>query len=476
MLKKTDEVDIGDDYQLIKKIRNLVPSRELADDIVRYLKVKRSRFKGLSDLQRANLFWKMALKDEHRLISPQHPGCEFAIVVPVYNEKKERIIRQIDSLRRQKEIDPEKFEVIYIVNNGPANESGESLRAIDLNKEVIEALISIRDLNVFVIDKCTPGNEIEACNVGKARNRGTAEASLRFFENSRNGFLIHTDADSYFEDVFYFKNLISILKERVDTIGLAGGLIWEFNPDGNNIQDKHELYKKTKQLVLRKKWEVLYGFLTGVERYTNKSYKTAFWGGHMISRSYESAVIGGFFDGNAVEDEVFGLELEYHAAGRGLKLAGVKDRLFLVTALRESTRTDGSIGRLYDDIFLGKPRLVPDPLASETVLQFRERVKRILSARFFDLNDLRKILTDPTGNLVIRESVFDDLAELFKPHMQRNAKPVEDIDFITDVLYNILYPKITMAEEYYNKMVKKVSEDPDGAELLYYINLMERDF
>jgi len=475
MVSKADVVTTVNKNAVIRKIKDLGPSPELLAGIAKHLEAKWERFKGLSDLQRANLFWEKELRDGNRITVPQDPSCEFSIVIPVYNEKKERIIRQIDSLRRQRGCDPKKFEVIYVVNNGPTDHSKRWSDVVSVNKSVIDEMRSISDLNVFVIDKSSRGNEIEGCNVGKARSRATAEASARYFENGKNGFLIHTDADSYFEDIFYFEKLTGILKENEDVIGLAGGLTWEFNPDGNDLYTENELYCKTKQLVLTKRWEALYGFLTGDERFTSKSYKTAFWGGHMISRSFESAVIGGFIDGNALEDEVLGIELAHYAAEREFRSIGVKDKLFLVTALRESTRTQGSIGRKYDKIDAEKPLLVPDALAPETFIQFKEKIRRLFSSGQLDVKSLKPLLTDSKGHLIIREDMFSDLIELLKPGMKHNPGTIQDIESVTSILYNSLYPKVSLTEEYYARLVEKVSQTPDGIELLQHIRLMSKN-
>jgi len=455
-------------------VEELISELELPERIFiqirSYLDEKNRRYIGLDDPQRAALFWDTQLANERRISIPQSPDCKFAVIIPVYNEKKERVLDQIDSLRRQQGIGRELFEVIYVVNNPPVGNAAGYSEVLRRNAIVMGELSRIRDLNVFVIDKSSMGNEIEGCNVGKARNRGTAEACLRFFENNKNGVLIHTDADSVFDDVFYFKKLTSLLEEDSAIVGCAGSLVWKFDPDGGDAEIKNELYKKTRYLMLRSKWHVLSSFLNGAKRMTNGSYKIQFYGGHMISKSYAAAVIGGFFDGNALEDELFGLELVQYGLDRGLKVIYTGHRLHLVTALRESTRTEGSIGRLYDEIELGKSVFVPDPLAPETFLQFKERLTKIVFADKFELEDLSSLLKDPQGNLIVSEQIFDDLVELFRPMKVVDAAKMKDFAFMTNILYYSIYPKVAITEEYYDKMVKMVAGQPDGLELLDYIH------
>ncbi|MCX6779436.1 MAG: glycosyltransferase, partial [Candidatus Magasanikbacteria bacterium] len=69
------------------------------------------------DVSRAEEYWKQALDGETRIEAPMDPNCEISIVVPAFNEDPERVMRQIESLKKQKDITHGLFEVIYVVNN-----------------------------------------------------------------------------------------------------------------------------------------------------------------------------------------------------------------------------------------------------------------------------------------------------------------------------------------------------------------------
>lgn len=443
-------------------------------DVKEYLEAKKEKYEGMTEQERAQHFWETRLQNEVRIEAPQNPKCEFAIVIPVYNESPERILKQIESLKSQQDIDPAQFEIIYVVNNDLPSENPKSTAVIEANQKVIETLRGVSGLNIFVVDKSSSGNEIERCNVGKARNRGVAEASLRFYENGKNGILIQTDADTYFEDKNYLSKLKSITTENPDVVGIAGGLIFEFNPDASNEEEIAELRKKVARFVLERKWDMLVQFLRDPESSIPVGTKN-FSGANMISRSYESAVVGGLIDANAGEDPQFGEDLEAYGAGRGQKVIGAKNDLLVVTALRESDRTASSFKKDFDQIDLEKPFMVSDPFVSETLPEFRDKIKSILEKSVFDQSELRSLLTNERGALIVSEPSFTELVGYVKEngviegdtfYRQWISKNFGTGFNLIQQLYDARHPQISLNEENYQKLVEIVGQQPKGRELI----------
>lgn len=447
-------------------------------DVKEYLEAKKEKYEGMTEQERAQHFWETRLQNEVRIEAPQNPACEFSVVIPVYNESPERILKQIESLKNQQDIDPAQFEIIYVVNNDLPSENPKSTAVIEANQKVIETLRGVSGLNIFVIDKSSTGNEIERCNVGKARNRGVAEASLRFYENGKNGLLIQTDADTYFEDPNYLSKLKKITTENPDVIGVAGGLVFEFNPDTKDEKEITELRKKVARFVLERKWDILVQFLRDPESSTPAGTKN-FSGANMISRSYESAVVGGLIDANAGEDPQFGEDLEAYGAGRGQKVVGAKNDLLVVTALRESDRTASSFKKDFDQIDLQKPFMVSDPLVSETLPEFRDKIKSILEKSAFDQSELRSLLTNERDALTVSEPAFTELVEYVKEngvvegdafYRQWISKNFGTGFNLVQQLYDARHPQIPLTEENYQKLLEKVKQDPKGVELIDNLN------
>lgn len=81
----------------------------------------------------------------------------------------------------------------------------------------------------------------------------------------------------------------------------------------------------------------------------------------MISKSYESAAVGGLVDKNSDEDGEFGRSLEKYAQHNDKKIIGAKEDLVVVDSVRESNRTSMSYGHELDQINLKEPLLVVNP-------------------------------------------------------------------------------------------------------------------
>ena len=332
-----------------------IPENNSLDSLegVEEMPLKENAESDAKHLERAQTYWESRLKSEHRIETPQKDECIFSIVVPVYNEKVDRIKKQIDSLRAQS-IGVNSFEVIYVVNNGVIAEGSENEDILRQNKAMIDFLHSVNDLSVYVIDKSTKDNEILDCNVGKARNRGVAEASLRFYEAGKNGILIQTDADSYFEDTDYLTKIQSVFQDSSEIIGIAGGLVFEFDPDTDSPEIRAELEKKMERLILMKKFGILNKFIKKGKVYSSFKDNT-FSGANMISKSFETAVIGGLIDEAAGEDPQFSRDLIEYGARNNKKVLGMKNDLKVITALRDSDRTPSSFKKIFDSMDLARP-------------------------------------------------------------------------------------------------------------------------
>jgi len=457
--------------ETLLKLPDLLPFEQLPIGATNYLNEKLNIYKGLTADKKAELYWRNTLPNVKLGNRPQHIDCEFSVVVPVFNEKTERIIKQIESLVNQNELRDEEYEIIYLVNSGPINDSVESINILKTNSELIQEITNKNLKNVHIFDKSTAGNEIIGCNVGKARNLAVAIASYRFYKNNKNGFLIHTDADTYFEDRNYFIKLKEIIKENKNVIGISGALSWKFDPDDKS-EKSITLYKKTKKIVLIKKWEALSGFLFQKKHLVNGIYKKLFLGGHMISRSFESAIIGGIFWGSGSEDIIFGAELTCYASLNNLKIIEATTSLFLMTSFRESTRTNASIGRLFDEIDLEKVLFESNPFAAESFNDFLNEIIILAKKEKFDLTDFKDFLFNKARPKIIDEETIAELFDVLQYYA--SIADFGELELLAKILYEKWYPKVEVSEENYSILEEFVSKYSEGQELISYINSMTK--
>ena len=178
--------------------------------------------------------------------SPINPQCRIVVLIPVYNEEIETLLRPLLSLAAQKDITPDLFEVMIVINNNlndalTKNEvflsNQAALKFINLintpnkklelrfNKKYQAALKKIRQSKIIVhaVDKSSPQNaEPENC-VAHARNRGSLEASVRFLNTpiGLKGVIAMTDADTKVS-TNYIRTLIEIYTQYPFLNGVAG--------------------------------------------------------------------------------------------------------------------------------------------------------------------------------------------------------------------------------------------------------------
>lgn len=298
--------------------------------------------------QGACQFWTNRLRGQTLIPTQQHPSCGIAIVVPVRNERFSRLERQIRSLQEQEGILEEEYEILYVINNGRPDTDDPT--AIANNQLLIRQLAEVKAPNLFVIDSSSPGREIPECNVGRARNRGIAEASLRFFRSGRNGILLQTDADSYFEDPSYLFRLKQAMTEESDVVGIAGGMVFEFSPDTDDPEAVAAMKERLALLELVQRWEYLEHWLHRILSGQGHDLTLHFSGANMISRSLETACIGGLPDLPAGEDPAFGEALMNYAREHRRRILDGRDDWMVVTAARESFRTPSSFGRAFANL------------------------------------------------------------------------------------------------------------------------------
>jgi glycosyltransferase involved in cell wall biosynthesis len=304
------------------------------------------------DRQRAVAYFKR-LEGENLVGVSQSEQCEMAIVVPASDERPQNIIKLLESLLAQQEVSPEQFEVILVVNNATDDGTAAFKELFANNQAVLNLPLwanrpevdlsglpnderahieHIRNcFRFFIVDKSSPGSEMENANVGKARNRGVAEAGLRFFERGKNGILFQTDADTRLADTQFLSHMKEVFRDP-RTIGGSGGGYYEFDISTEDPAERRRLEKDRADLVMLKIVKRMYQYDLVREA------GCGFPGFNMMSRSFETAVMGGLEDRASGEDTRFGKAMVEFSHQRGKRLFASLD-LRVATSLRESGRT-----------------------------------------------------------------------------------------------------------------------------------------
>jgi glycosyltransferase involved in cell wall biosynthesis len=425
-------------------------------------------------LRKAERFWEEQLEGERRIEQPMDPECRLSIVVPVSNEDPERLLKQIDSLRNQQGVDRQLFELIYVINNGKDDGTPKFQERIMRNQQAMDALRGISDLNVFAIDKSTPGNEIENCNVGKARNRGVAEASLRFHEAKKNGILLQTDADTWFQNPEHIAELLRVMEDP-QIIGAGGGIRWEWSPDTKDSAERADLERKLKIIVRRRIWTLLANFIRDQDVGSERPF--TFSGAHMISRSLETAEVGGLIDANIGEDPQFGFDLTTLANARGNRVENLSERLVVTTAYRESDRTDASFKKVFDKIRLDEPETVPDVLVKESVRAFELRKNAELKAAFEagDKGAVEQVMMDPSGRSILPRGAMKKILDFMDtsgkyaeigPVFRSIQEEYGNEKSFVELLYERTYHEKALTAEYISELRRKVEVLPGGKDFL----------
>lgn len=432
---------------------------------------------GSPEMERAKRYWRERLAGEQRIKEPQHPACKLGIVVPVFNEDVRRLAQQLDSLRAQKDIHPDQFEVLYVVNN---DRDDGSRRALDIrakNLHVAGYLEQDQKMHVHVIDKSSPGNTIADCNVGRARNRGVAEAGVRFYEQGKNGILLQTDADTWFEDPYHLAKICAEFDKDPLAIGMAGGVLYEWDPDERDPGERKKLFEKFERMKVYKRYKAMAAFLNGsIKQGPDLDSRPRFSGCHMLSRSLETAMVGGLRDDNQGEDPALSDGLLEFASSYGQRVLSRRRELKVVTAFRESDRTKASFMGIFKELktrdFFSVPDALPDVQLPEFRHIFYGKIKAAYKQK--DLQTIRALLTNSREQLLVPEEMLqtvesglhskaftnfrDMLSFLYKAYTGKKT--------LLEALYEDAYPPVELTTEYLDRVRQRVESRPGGREFL----------
>lgn len=358
------------------------------------------------------------------------------------------------------------------------NRNNDNLNHFSLEEQDI--MKQAKKLNLFVIDKSTSGNEIKDCNVGKARNRVLAESVKRFLKNNKNGVVLHTDADSTFDDQKHLEIVAKTFEEKRDAIAIAGGVKYKLNLDNTLNKKTVEIEKHLRKVEILKRIKIITDYLNdSLEKF--KDSKIRFSGPHMIARAYESAIIGGFDDANRAEDVNFGKSLENYATKNGKQILGMRESLVMSTSLRESTRTESSFGHFLKDDFSYKETMIDYPFPHISKNEFEEKIiSYVKSGEIKKYEKLKDLFTDADNNLLIKNSALVEIENILQNNDIKNAHHplvakwlMDNIGVVEDwvsVLYKKKYPKVIANKDLYNKLVIEISKNPGGLELIKNLN------
>lgn len=183
--------------------------------------------------------------------------CELAVIIPIFNETPEMLLRPLESLAEQKGVSFQNFEVVFIVNNSKA-EAINLVPAFLVNQQALqvlrfvggldlailpgeaeiyrERLEKIRDcgLQIRVIDKSSEKNAEIQNTVGLARRLAGEEVCRNFLTKTiikENGILVSTDCDCRFSEN-YVSGIINSFS-NYELISLSGNLELEADPKQN---------------------------------------------------------------------------------------------------------------------------------------------------------------------------------------------------------------------------------------------------
>ena len=274
---------------------------------------------------------------EQRIAEPMDPRCEVAVVIPSCGERQ-YFFRPIESLLNQEGVTPDQFELIMVINNSEpkqkpeeddetfaarleqaqkgARENQENLKILQLihgedvdvelteEEQALMKRIQESKLKVFGIDKATVGKTLpsERANVGGARNRGVAEAVARFYQMGKNGLIIQTDADTAL-DKHFIQNTLHIFKDQPELAGVSGYLEMD-----QTIEKGERIEKVYFFANLEKIYRTLVNYLLTHEQDLPK--RKNFTGANMVSRAFETAIVGGVPEMGEKEDVDFGRRLD----------------------------------------------------------------------------------------------------------------------------------------------------------------------
>jgi len=353
-------------------------------------------------------FFQSTLQSEHLISAPMHPKCRLAVLFPVYQEPARRVLELLESVAEQEDVCFDEIEILCLVNNAehdatdayssakranevilrlPAWRNAASFGGLLFDEETRERANRLRKkLGAYVIDKSSPGNEIPANNIGKARNRLLAEAVQRFFRLGRNGVVLMTDADAVLSDPLYLRRLMDVFDSEEDFVGGSGSIDFMFDPDTSAERERRRVHDHLSEYILKRRWSCLSEMHAGSE--PDMAPPDACYGANIFFRSGDAAAMGGFRPYHRFEDSHFMNDLKAYASRSG-KTAAALPHFRVQTALRDSFRTAGSFGHRIGGE--GEGVFVRHPISKQRVL-LTEKVFMDAAARVAATNHGRAFL------------------------------------------------------------------------------------
>lgn len=325
------------------------------------------------------------------------PSVRARVVVPAYGEPLRRLIALLSSLADQ-DLENGALEVVVVINQ-PVPDGTASWTAFDaanrllldaplwsnretdglmLAPEIRAACRSIRErLAVLAVDASSRGREIADMNIGRARNRGLAEAVLRFMREGRDGLVVMTDADAVFSDPTLLRRALGAFEQDRTLAGASGGVDIFFDPDTVETDKRFELRKRFDWYLLRRRWDALEAFIGG--RVPDMPDDQSFFGSLLFMRAFDAARMGGFRDVAYRDDSYFGRDLMNYAETHHKSVLNGKRDFRVRAAIRESERTPDSLGAVVARGSLGSG-FVAHPLTGREEPLSRKAVDRLVVA------------------------------------------------------------------------------------------------
>ncbi|EKD58339.1 MAG: hypothetical protein ACD_56C00147G0007 [uncultured bacterium] len=425
--KRLDEMrDAG--YEIGEQTRKLIFEKMEHESIELAERVNEKFDELLNEKKIIEYLMKNLPDTEKRIETLLDKACKVIVVIPVYGER-DYVFRPLESLAKQKDVKPEDFEVIFVLNN-PGEEPLRSKKESDVdysrtleqykkslveNKQVMNilefingeekeigctedemktiGLIKESKIKIHIIDKASEGETMAISNVGSARNRGVAEAVARFYEQKKeNGIIAQTDADTKVDEKYIY-NILKLFSEKPELVGAAGKLQFEqmekYDPimvqAGYFAELEYLYWLVTDNLFARNCKDEVGEFI--------ETERVHFSGANMLSRAYESAIVGGVPEKKGGEDPEFGFRLA--KIGKTERTEDVS----VITADRYSARTDVDCGhgqqkiKFAEAIMNKSDTFVADPFRRELMAKINSRIIKIIEGEFVDMQILDEIIS-----------------------------------------------------------------------------------
>lgn len=204
-----------------------------------------------------------------------------------------------------------------------------------------------------------------------------------------------------------------------------------------------------------------------------------------MSRSLESAMVGGVVDTPRSGSSNFGLKLEDFAQSHGQKVVGKRRELIATTALRESDRTASSFKYLFDRVDRDLDQRVRNDVPDESLPLFRKKFYGQFRLAFeaHDRAALRALITLGSGEMLLEEKVFQQIMD----GKRGNTKHFRDM--LTEfnkaytgkkTLLERLYEEksssfVELTPAYLEKLREEVRARPDGEDFIDRMDTYYRD-